>query len=158
MNPKSCSARQNPQAPPATRTVLPPPPDQPRPLEQSKTIDQPGPLEQSELSRGKQDGAPRRNRTGTPLRERDFESRASTSSARGARELLVVRTCRIYAKAGTASIADFNQYISPPTRDCLPIRPPAGPARRQGGQNSIKDTCSNKPFVKNIHPLLVQIH
>ena len=30
-------------------------------------------------------GAPRQNRTGTLLRERDFESRASTSSARGAR-------------------------------------------------------------------------
>ena len=29
-------------------------------------------------------GAPRRNRTGTLLPERDFESRASTSSARGA--------------------------------------------------------------------------
>lgn len=30
-------------------------------------------------------GAPRRNRTGTPLREWDFESHASTNSARGAR-------------------------------------------------------------------------
>lgn len=39
--------------------------------------------ERSDQGRQK-DGAPRRNRTGTPLRERDFESRASTSSARGA--------------------------------------------------------------------------
>ncbi len=29
-------------------------------------------------------GAPRRNRTGTPIQEQDFESCASTNSARGA--------------------------------------------------------------------------
>ena len=43
-------------------------------------------LQQSYLSKRKLKliGAPRQNRTGTPLRERDFESRASTNSARGA--------------------------------------------------------------------------
>ena len=35
------------------------------------------------------DGAPRQNRTGTPLRELDFESSASTNSARGATVLFL---------------------------------------------------------------------
>ena len=36
-------------------------------------------------------GAPSRNRTDTPLRERDFESRASTSSATGALPSIISR-------------------------------------------------------------------
>ncbi|GEM_PF-21203 len=61
--------------------------------------------ERSELLRNKKSGAPRRNRTGTPLRERDFESRASTSSARGANGSDHLIVAAIYAKAVSTSIA-----------------------------------------------------
>ncbi len=62
-------------------------------------------------------GAPRRNRTGTPIQEQDFESCASTNSARGAQifkfELECWGNIVLQRVRSTKKMANFYFLVNP---------------------------------------------